>query len=566
MSIVALKKKYLESKNISHNKQFSLNSRRGLQYCKFNMGSLAQSSVKSSSYVHNRRKQWKGLMVDYFPENFDGDTSAFKHICNNWVQTTGSDENYIENKALKAICDNSNNATTESNYCNISKKIDTEPSYVSKKIKTLECSKIGYNRPFPYNGSASKPSFMTCNESPVTQIYNAYEYYGFSSEYDPFKLSPKFTNTAQTIVIQNTPYSYTPTVNIGTITVITSPAWLTFDGTTLSGSTGGVQDYDVKLKVTHENEFVEYEFIVSVTQPSVPPRILGVPSANVDENAAYLFEPIGYDTYQSADELSYSIVNKPAWVNFDTTTGVLSGTPGYGDAGTYSDIVITVTDTESLSASLTPFTITVNNVNRAPTISGSPDNNVDVNATYLFVPGGSDPDDDTITYSIVNQPFWANFDNTTGELSGTPGYGDSGSYSNIQISVSDGLLSASLDQFTITVNYVSPPEESIYVRNPSFTDPYFEFSDGPFDESAPIHVESYLHSGIIYYFTGSSVGIWNDHRFKIVIGDQILDAAGDIGEGEILPLDLSMEAPGTFVTYYCTTTGHEFMHKTFQIL
>ena len=183
MSIVALKKKYLESKNISHNKQFSLNSRRGQQYCKFNMGSLAQTSVKSSSYVHNRRKQWKALMVNSLPENFNGDPSAFKHICNNWVQTTGSDENYIENKALKAICDNSNNATTESNYCNISKKIDTEPSYVSKKIKTLECSKIGYNRPFPYNGSASKPSFITCNEAPVTQIYNAHEYYGFTEKY-----------------------------------------------------------------------------------------------------------------------------------------------------------------------------------------------------------------------------------------------------------------------------------------------------------------------------------------------------------------------------------------------
>lgn len=183
MSIVALKKKYLESKNISHNKQFSLNSRRGLQYCNFNMGSLAQSSVKSSSYVHNRRKQWKALMVNSLPENFNGDPSAFKYICNNWVQTTGVDENYIENKAITAICDNSNNATTESNYCNISKKIDTEPSYVSKKIKTLECSKNGYNRPFPYNGSASKPSFITCNEAPVTQIYNAHEYYGFTEKY-----------------------------------------------------------------------------------------------------------------------------------------------------------------------------------------------------------------------------------------------------------------------------------------------------------------------------------------------------------------------------------------------
>ena len=143
------------------------------------MGSFSQTSVKSSSFIHNRKKQWKSLMVNSLPENFNGNPLAFKYICNNWVQTTGADENYIENKALTTICDNSNNALVESNYCNISKKIGSEPSYISKKVKTLECNKIGFNRPFPYNVNASKPSFITCKAKPVEQIYNAHEYYGF---------------------------------------------------------------------------------------------------------------------------------------------------------------------------------------------------------------------------------------------------------------------------------------------------------------------------------------------------------------------------------------------------
>lgn len=183
MSIVALKKKYLESKNISHNKQFSLNSRQSLKYCTFNMGSFLQTSVKSSTYIHNRKKQWKSLKINSLPENFNGDPSAFKYICNNWVQTTGADENYIENKALTAICDNSNNAVIKSNYCNISKNISSEPLHISKKIKTLECSKIGFNKAFPYNVTASKPSFISCKDRSVDQIYNAHKYYGFSENY-----------------------------------------------------------------------------------------------------------------------------------------------------------------------------------------------------------------------------------------------------------------------------------------------------------------------------------------------------------------------------------------------
>ena len=67
----------------------------------------------------------------------------------------------------------------------IHKKIGTEPSYISKKVKTLECSKNGFNRPFPYNVSSSKPSFISCKDKPVQQIYNAHEYYGFSSDFNP---------------------------------------------------------------------------------------------------------------------------------------------------------------------------------------------------------------------------------------------------------------------------------------------------------------------------------------------------------------------------------------------
>ena len=48
----------------------------------------------------------------------------------------------------------------------------------------------------------------------------------------------------------------------------------------------------------------------------------------------------------------------------------LTGTPGYDKAGDYTNIVITVTD-GTLSASLSSFNITVNNTNRAPTISGA---------------------------------------------------------------------------------------------------------------------------------------------------------------------------------------------------
>ncbi|MBK9253355.1 MAG: putative Ig domain-containing protein [Proteobacteria bacterium] len=69
-----------------------------------------------------------------------------------------------------------------------------------------------------------------------------------------------------------------------------------------------------------------------------------------------------------------------------------------------------------------------------------------------FRPTASDPDGQTLTYSITSKPAWAAFSTTTGRLSGTPAAASAGTYSNIVITASDGALSASLPAFTITVN------------------------------------------------------------------------------------------------------------------
>jgi hypothetical protein len=51
----------------------------------------------------------------------------------------------------------------------------------------------------------------------------------------------------------------------------------------------------------------------------------------------------------------------------------------------------------------------------------------------------------------VNKPAWAQFDPSTGRLSGTPGPVAAGSYTGIKIRATDGVASASLPVFSITV-------------------------------------------------------------------------------------------------------------------
>jgi hypothetical protein len=154
------------------------------------------------------------------------------------------------------------------------------------------------------------------------------------------------------------------------------------------------------------------------------------------------------------DSLTFSIANRPRWASFNSSTGILSGTPDYNSAGTTSDIRISVSDGNA-TASLNAFSITVGNTNRAPSISGTPVTNIDEGNAYIFAPVSSDPDGDTLIYSISGLPSWASFDNSTGTLSGTPNSNSAGTYDNISISVSDGSTTASLGAFSITVNDVT---------------------------------------------------------------------------------------------------------------
>jgi len=99
-------------------------------------------------------------------------------------------------------------------------------------------------------------------------------------------------------------------------------------------------------------------------------------------------------------------------------------------------------------------------VNHAPTISGIPALQVQAGSAYTFTPQASDPDGDTLTFSIANKPSWASFDPSTGHLSGAPTASNVGSFSGVVITVSDGQASASLNVFAIAVAAAPAPTGS----------------------------------------------------------------------------------------------------------
>lgn len=191
-------------------------------------------------------------------------------------------------------------------------------------------------------------------------------------------------------------------------------------------------------------------FNITVVNANDAPTISGNPATSVSQGSDYSFTPVATDI-DSADVLSFSIVNKPEWATFSSADGTLSGSPGNEDIGTTSGIIISVSD-GTVSVPLPAFSIIVINVNDAPVISGSPSTMVSAGNSYSFMPEASDADaGDSLNFSIINKPSWASFDTNSGALTGMPSSADIGITSGIVISVSDGVESTALAAFDIEV-------------------------------------------------------------------------------------------------------------------
>lgn len=207
------------------------------------------------------------------------------------------------------------------------------------------------------------------------------------AEAAPQKCNPKskgshcsviVTNTAPTIsgspassVTSGQSYSFTPSGsdadgNILTFSIANRPGWASFSASTgrLSGtpSASAAGEYiDIRISVSvsvsdGRTAASLAPFSIVVNAANSAPTLGGTPSTSAREGLAYSFIPTSADA--DGDTLTFSIVNRPSWASFNSSTGKLSGTPGTGTVGSYANITIKVSDGQATVA-LTAFSIAV---------------------------------------------------------------------------------------------------------------------------------------------------------------------------------------------------------------
>jgi hypothetical protein len=191
---------------------------------------------------------------------------------------------------------------------------------------------------------------------------------------------------------------------------------------------------------------------ISITVGNVnrPPVLAAIGNQTVAEGAILAFTIFATDP--DGDSLTYSASNLPKGAVFDSVTHIFTWEPGYGVSGNFPDILFTVSDNGSpVESDSESITISVGDVNRPPVLAAIGNQTVAEGATLTFTVSAMDPDENPLTYSVSNIPEGAYFDSTTGVFTWAPGYGASGSYTDVVFSVADNGSPAETDSESITI-------------------------------------------------------------------------------------------------------------------
>ncbi|MBI5779158.1 MAG: putative Ig domain-containing protein [Planctomycetes bacterium] len=233
-------------------------------------------------------------------------------------------------------------------------------------------------------------------------------------------------------------------------------------GSTLNSSSGVFSwtpgyaqtgNYNVTFRAEDVSGAFDDETItISVGDVNRPPVLAAIGNQAVNEGTTLTFTVSATDP--DADTMTYSASGLPSGAVFTPTTGVFSWTPNYTQAGIYNSVTFTVTDSGAPNlADSETITISVNNTDRPPVLTAPGNQAVDENSNLLFTLSASDPDGDTIAYSMAGTPTGAALNAGTGDFAWMPDYTQAGDYVVTFTATSNSLSDSKA--ITILVNNIN---------------------------------------------------------------------------------------------------------------
>ncbi|TMQ56634.1 MAG: PKD domain-containing protein, partial [Candidatus Eisenbacteria bacterium] len=254
-----------------------------------------------------------------------------------------------------------------------------------------------------------------------------------------------------------------------TFTKVSGPAFMTV--TTINATTGNVHlapgftdagTYAATVSASGGFTSDRKSFTITVSNVNRPPTLSQPPSVAMNEGTVVTVVVTGSDP--DNDPLTFSVGACAPFGVFDPAARTIRLAPGFNDAGTYT---CTVCVSDGQASDCKTFTITVNNVNRAPTLNAIANMTVNEGSTADQAITGSDPDGDALTFTKAVGPTYMTVTTTnptTGNIHLAPGFSDSGTAAATVTATDNGSPPLSDSKsFTITV----PLQDRVVLTQPA---------------------------------------------------------------------------------------------------
>ncbi|MBD9437279.1 putative Ig domain-containing protein [Pseudoxanthomonas sp. PXM03] len=257
--------------------------------------------------------------------------------------------------------------------------------------------------------------------------------------------------------------TYTAQVQVGSSWVSLSTLGLSINSTTgqFTGTATNLTQasYNVRI-IASDPQGLQGTGTFTLTVTNTPPTASTIPPQSLGRNTSWNFATASFFSDVNQNALTYSASGLPNGLAINATTGAITGSTAVA-LGNYS-VTVTANDGRGGSVS-TSFTLTI--ANSAP-VAPSIQNQTAVAGTAwsFLVPSFTDPNGDTLTYSVSGLPAWMSFNPQTQTLSGTPGA--VGSWT-ITVTATDTAGISASQSFTVTTPNVAPAL-NIGISNQSF--------------------------------------------------------------------------------------------------
>jgi hypothetical protein len=203
---------------------------------------------------------------------------------------------------------------------------------------------------------------------------------------------------------------------------------------------------------------------VSLRHPMRPPRFDTVPPGEATQESLYVYASHASDpdSAVAGDYVRYRLVTHSAWLQIDSLTGLLRGTPKQADV---RNEVVCIEARDNLGQTARQeIALSVRRTNHRPVVVVWPSSTATEDAPYHSQIHAEDADSavfqDSVHYVFAGRPGWMSIDSTTGRLTGTPRIGDVGD-SSMVILVYDRAGATVRVDCPLRVAHVNHPPEIV---------------------------------------------------------------------------------------------------------